>query len=129
MARQARFGLGKVVDLADMLRGMYELKRNALAVAEGGDAPALDDRNLVLHAGVLRAGRDKSPAAADMRHMAACLAAQSPVIRPEIATRNPIWKASHRGGFRLHSSRGCWHAYTKTLRSLYRRAPRADALA
>jgi hypothetical protein len=46
--------LAKVVYLADVLRCVHQLKADAFAMTAGREAPALDDRHLVRHVGVLR---------------------------------------------------------------------------
>src|SRR4051812_13127483 len=43
-----------MVDLADVLRGVNQLKADALAMAACREPPALDDRHLMRHVGVLR---------------------------------------------------------------------------
>jgi hypothetical protein len=43
-----------VLYLADVVRRMYQLEADALAMPAGREASALDDRNLVRHVGVLR---------------------------------------------------------------------------
>src|SRR5437016_3150648 len=47
-----RMRLLEMVDLADMLRCMGELKADALAMSAGRKAPALDHRDLVRHVGM-----------------------------------------------------------------------------
>jgi hypothetical protein len=46
-----RVRLLKVIDLADMLRGMRELEVDALAMPAGRETPVLDDSHLVRHVG------------------------------------------------------------------------------
>jgi len=43
----------KVIDLADVLGSVHQLEADALAVTAGGKAPALNDRHLALHVGML----------------------------------------------------------------------------
>ena len=50
---RALLSLMKVIDLADMLGGVHQLKADALAVTASREAPALNDRHLALHVGML----------------------------------------------------------------------------
>src|SRR3954470_3461259 len=47
-----------MVDLADVLRGVYQLEADPLAVPAGREPPALDHSDLVRHVGVLRVVSD-----------------------------------------------------------------------
>jgi len=49
-----QLALIKVSYFMDVLGRVYQLKADALSMAARREAPALDDRNLVRHVGVLR---------------------------------------------------------------------------
>jgi len=50
---RALLSIVQVINLADVLGSMHQLEADALAVTTGREPPALDDRHLVRHVGML----------------------------------------------------------------------------
>src|SRR5215472_16650585 len=58
LRRRGQLALGEVRNFADMLRRVHQLEADPFAMPAGRKAPALDDRYLVRHVGMLRIMRD-----------------------------------------------------------------------
>src|SRR5262245_9693345 len=58
LRRRGQLAFGEVRNFADMLRRVHQLEADPFAMPAGRKAPALDDRYLVRHVGMLRIMRD-----------------------------------------------------------------------